>query len=110
MSFLVAVIWAACVFVGDAYAVWLLWGWHGVSVGLPTITIWRAAGLSALWNIFALRAQSVDGERFVDAIDSAEKPGPKERAARIERWRRVVYVVSISSIVFFGWIAKVLAG
>lgn len=110
MSFLFTLIWSACVFVGDAYAVWLLWGWHGVAVGLPTITIWRAAGLSALWNIFAMRVRSDDGERLVSAIDSAETAEHKERAARIERWRRVVCVVSLSIIVFFGWIAKLLAG
>jgi hypothetical protein len=110
MSFLFTMIWGACVFAGDAYAVWLLWGWHGVSVGLPAITVWRAAGLSALWNIFALRVRTDEAQSFVDALDTEQDAVRKEHGARVERWRRFLYVVMVLSVVFFGWIAKLLAG
>jgi hypothetical protein len=72
VTFLLGMAWALFSVVFDAYAIWLVWGWHGVALGLPALSLARAAGVSSLASLFVLRVQRSDGKALVKGIEEQD--------------------------------------
>ena len=72
MTFLLGMAWAVFSVLFDAYAIWLVWGWHGPALGLPALSVARAVGVSALVSLFVFRGQRADGEAIVQGIEVKE--------------------------------------
>lgn len=106
MSILLSIAWGVFAFIVDAWAIHLVWGWHGVPVGLPAITMWRAAGLSALWGVFALR---LSAQEIKLMLDFAKTDAGKAESKRVDLWRRGTWLALVLSIVGIAWIAHRLA-
>lgn len=79
MRFLLGVAWAVFSVMFDAYAIWLVWGWHGVPLGFPALSLARAAGVSALMNLFVMRPSREDA----DALHTVMKTHDLRRKLRL---------------------------
>jgi hypothetical protein len=72
VTFLLGMAWALFSVVFDAYAIWLVWGWHGVALGLPALSVARAVGVSSLVSLFVFRVDRADAEAIINGLEAQE--------------------------------------
>lgn len=70
VTFLLGMAWALFSVVFDAYAIWLVWGWHGVALGLPALSVIRAVGVSSLVSLFVFRVDRADAEAIINGLEA----------------------------------------
>jgi len=72
VTFLLGMAWALFSVLFDAYAIWLVWGWHGVALGLPALSVTRAVGVSSLVSLFVFRVDRADAEAIINGLEAQE--------------------------------------
>ncbi len=131
MRFLLGVAWAVFAVMFDACAIWLVWGWHGVPLGLPALSLARAAGVSSMVSLFVFRVGRDEGKALIKGIEehdflkrvkgstdateeeiAAIEEGVKDRDKRETHilWaRRGLLVFAVTALVAIAKIAAMLA-